>query len=111
MGLERHSFHEKRVDDRVPVFHRTRATDAEGQPLTLVIVDLSMSGFMARCALGVAPDTHIRVALPAIGARPARVRWALGGRLGCAFSPALTPDDYYALLASLTQMGGDNDAA
>ena len=111
MGLERHSFHEKRIDDRVPVFHRTRATDAEGQSLALVIVDLSTSGLMARCDLDLAPDMHIRVTLPVIGVRTARVRWALGGRIGCAFAPALTPDDYYALLASLTQTACDNQAA
>jgi hypothetical protein len=103
MGLERHSFHEKRVDDRIAVFHRTRAIGPEGRPLSLVIVDLSVSGMMARCDIAFVPGVQIDVTLPVIGVHPARVRWSLGGRIGCVFCPALALDDYYALLMSLTQ--------
>ena len=44
MGLERHSLHEKRIDDRVAVLHRTKAIGPEGRLLALTIVDLSVSG-------------------------------------------------------------------
>ena len=105
MGLELHSFHDKRADDRIAVFHRTRATGPESQSLALVIVDLSLSGMMARCDIAFIPGVHIRVRLPVIGEHPARVCWSLGGRIGCAFSPALRGDDYDALLAALAQAG------
>ena len=105
MGLQRHSLHEKRIDERIAVFHRTRAIGPERQSLTLVIVDLSLSGMMARCDIAFIPGVHIRVKLPVIGDHVARVCWSLGGRIGCAFSPALASGDYDALLASLAQTG------
>lgn len=105
MGLERHSFHDKRVDDRIAVFHRSRAIGPEGGPLALVLVDLSLSGFMARCDLAFLPGVEIRVTLPVIGGHLARICWSLGGRIGCAFCPPLTAHDYRALLASLGHKG------
>ena len=103
MGLERHSFHEKRVDDRIAVLHRTKAIGPEGRSLALIIVDLSASGMMARCDIAFVPGVQIGVKLPAIGDHPARVCWSLGGRIGLAFCPALAADDYAALLAALAQ--------
>lgn len=105
MGLERHSFHEKRVDDRVAVFHRTRAIGPERQPLALVIVDLSISGMMARCDIAFIPGVHIQVKLPVVGEHQARICWSLGGRVGLAFCPVLGVDQYAALLAALDHSG------
>jgi hypothetical protein len=45
------------------------------------------------------------VKLPAIGEQPARICWSLGGRIGLAFCPTLSADDYTALLAALAQTG------
>ncbi len=105
MGLERHSFHEKRVDDRVAVFHRTRAIGPERQSLALVIVDLSISGMMARCDIAFIPGVHIQVKLPVLGEHQARICRSLGGRVGLAFCPALGVDQYAALLAALDRLG------
>jgi len=105
MGLERHSFHDKRVDDRVAVFHRTRAIGPDGQPLALVVVDLSLSGMMARCDISFLPGVEVDVKLPVIGDRPARVRWSLGGRIGFAFCTPLSQGDFETLLAALRQIG------
>ncbi|MDB5711398.1 MAG: pilus assembly protein PilZ [Sphingomonas bacterium] len=105
MGLERHSFHEKRIDDRIAVLHRTRAIGPEGRSLPLTIVDVSVSGMMARCDIAFVPGVQISVKLPAIGEQAARICWSLGGRVGLAFCPALAADDYAALLAALAQAG------
>ncbi|MDB5676534.1 MAG: pilus assembly protein PilZ [Sphingomonas bacterium] len=103
MGLERHSLHEKRIDDRVAVLHRTKAIGPEGRLLALTIVDLSVSGMMARCDIAFVPGVQISVKLPVIGEFPARVCWSLGGRVGLAFCPALAAEDFAALLAALAQ--------
>lgn len=103
MGLEQHSYSEKRVDDRVAVLHRTRATGPEGHPIALVIVDLSPGGMMARCEIAFVPGVQIQVQLPVIGAHPAHVRWSLGGRIGCIFCPALAGDQYASALAAVTR--------
>ena len=103
MGMERHSFLDKRTDDRVPVLHRTKAVGPEGHSLALVIVDLSAGGMMARCDLGFVPGVLIQVALPVIGVHPVQVRWSLGGRIGCEFCPALAGDQYAAVLAAVTR--------
>jgi hypothetical protein len=101
MGLERHSFHDKRVDDRIPVFHRTRAVGPEAQPLTLVIVDLSASGLMARCDADLAAGSRVQVMLPAVGMCFALVRWSLGGRIGCELDQPIALENYHELLTQL----------
>jgi len=103
MGLERHSFLEQRADDRVAVLHRTRAICPEGHSFALMVVDLSAGGMMARCELAFVPGVQIQVQLPVIGAHPAHIRWSLGGRFGCVFSPALTADQYAAVLAAVSR--------
>ena len=85
MGRERHDFSDKRAHKRVPVFHRTRGTGADGQPLSLVIVDLSASGLMARCDHRLSTGERLQVHLPGVGTRSALVCWSLGGRIGCEF--------------------------
>lgn len=106
MGLERHSFHEKRVDDRIPVCHRTRAVRPDGQPLSLVIVDLSISGFMARCEVALAAESRVQVMLPVIGMCFAHVRWSLGGRIGCELDEPIAPESYSEILTLLVRESG-----
>ncbi|WCM28821.1 PilZ domain-containing protein [Sphingomonas sp. QA11] len=101
MGLESHPFQEKRVDERIPVFHRTRATGPDGQALSLVIVDLSANGLMARCDAQLAPGEWLQIMLPLIGTCRARLRWSLGGRIGCEFDQPIGPEQYGELLAML----------
>ena len=106
MGLESGSFSEKRIDERIPVFHRTRAVGPDGQPLSLVIVDLSASGIMARCDAPLASGSRLQVMLPAIGMCFAQVRWSLGGRIGCALDQPIGPESYYEVLTILARETG-----
>lgn len=103
MGLGRHSFHEKRIDERIPVFHRTRAVGPNGQPLSLVIVDLSASGLMARCEAKLDAGSRVQVMLPVIGMCFAEVRWSLGGRIGCELEHPIALESYYEALAMLAR--------
>ena len=97
MGLERHDFTDKRAHKRVPVLHRTRATGADGQPLSLVIVDLSSNGLMARCDHRLPTGERLEVYLPGVGVRSAVVCWSLGGRIGCEFDAPIMLEACLAL--------------
>lgn len=99
MRLERHDFIDKRAHKRVPVFHRTRAAGPDGQPLSLVIVDLSPSGLMARCDHRLASGERLQVDLPGVGVRSAKVCWSLGGRIGCEFDAPINLEAYLAVTA------------
>ncbi|MEO8374970.1 MAG: PilZ domain-containing protein [Sphingomonas bacterium] len=99
MGLERHDFIEKRAHKRVPVFHHARAVGSEGQPLSLVIVDLSAGGLMARCDHPLTTGDRLQVHVPGIGLRSAHVCWALGGRIGCEFDTPISLEAYLAVTA------------
>ena len=99
MALE-HDFVEQRAHKRVPVFHRTRAAGADGQPLSLVIVDLSTNGLMARCDQGLSTGERLKVDLPGVGARGAVVCWSMGGRIGCEFDAPINLESCLALAAN-----------
>ena len=103
MQLGSNRFSEKRIDERIPVFHRTRAVGPGGQPLSLVIVDLSASGLMARCDYKLPAGAPIQITLPAIGVHSAMVRWSLGGRMGCELDEPISLENYYELLTALTR--------
>jgi len=97
MELERHDFIDKRTHTRVPVFHRTRAAGADGQPLSLVVVDLSASGLMARCDHRLSAGERLWVDLPGVGTRSAMVCWSLGGRIGCEFEAPINLESCLAI--------------
>jgi hypothetical protein len=99
MALQRHDFIDKRAHKRVPVFHRTRAAGPDGQPLSLVIVDLSANGLMARCDDRLAGGARLKVDLPGVGVRTALVCWSLGGRIGCEFEAPINLETYLAATA------------
>lgn len=90
-----------RREDRDEVYHRTRARIADGRELSLVIVNISPSGFMARCDLAMPEDSGLSLYLPRLGWTPATVRWALGGRIGGEFDAAMKPQMFNNLLATL----------
>ena len=97
---------EQRAGERVPVFHRTRMLGPDGQALSLVIVDLSQKGLMARCDQDLAREARIQVNLPGIGMCYAVVRWSLGGRIGCELEEQIAIEDYHAALSALALPGG-----
>jgi hypothetical protein len=100
MGRERHDYSDKRAHKRVPVFHRTRGAGADGQPLSLVIVDLSAGGLMARCDHRLSTGERLQVYLPGIGTRSALVCWSLGGRIGCEFDAPINIEACLAIAAA-----------
>ena len=103
MGLERQDFTNKRAHKRIPVFHRTRAAGADGHPLSLVIVDLSASGLMARCDHALHKGERLEVHLPGVGVRAAVVCWSLGGRIGCEFDAPINIESCLAIAANYSR--------
>lgn len=92
---------EDRREDRDEVHHRTRAIHVDGRVLQLLVVNISPSGFMARCEAAAAEGDTLRITLPGVGVLPARIRWSLGGRIGCELDRPIRLADYYELLAAL----------
>lgn len=92
---------EERSSPRDEVFLRTRGTGPAGRPMTLVVVNLSQGGLMARCPLPLATGDRVRIELPLLGMMPAEIRWALGGRIGCQFDRAVAAEPYYRMLGTI----------
>ena len=94
-----------RIDDRAEprdeVYHRTRATLADGRSIPVIVVNLSPNGLMLRAEVEMAAGERVEVALPVVGTVAATVRWSLGGRLGCAMARAVDPRHYHALLHAM----------
>ncbi|URW77129.1 PilZ domain-containing protein [Sphingomonas donggukensis] len=90
-----------RREDRDEVHYRTRAIHADGRSLQLLVVNISPHGFMARCESPLADGDAVRVMLPGLNNRAAKVRWALGGRIGAQFDSPVPLAHYYELLAIL----------
>lgn len=90
-----------RSEPRDAVHHRTRAHHTDGRLLSLVVVNTSTSGLMARCDSRVEQGDRLRVELPVVGAIMVEVRWMLGGRVGCRLLGILGTAQYYELLAAL----------
>ncbi|MBX9797113.1 PilZ domain-containing protein [Sphingomonas sp.] len=100
------AFRDDRAATRDEVHYRTRATGPDKRPLELLLVNISAQGLMARCDAPLAPGDRIAVTLPGLGAVPAEVRWALGGRIGCELASKIAVADYYDLLAALLKGKG-----
>jgi hypothetical protein len=92
---------EVRSEPRDEVHYRARAYDAAGRATAMLIVNISPGGLMARCDEPHEPGAAIRVTLPMLGQVAGRVRWSLGGRIGCQFDRPIAPRDYHSLLAIL----------
>lgn len=92
---------DRRVEDRDEVHYRARAFGPDAQPVTLLIVNISPHGLMARCETSFAEGDRLRVMLPVTGVAAAEVRWCLGGRLGVSFDTAIDLAGYYELLAQM----------
>ncbi len=95
------AYAEIRREDRDEVHYRARAFGPDARQLTLLVVNVSPHGLMARCDNDFAIGQRLRVNLPAIGTVAAEVRWSLGGRIGCQFDAALDLATYYEMLAIL----------
>ncbi len=92
---------DRRLIERDEVHYRARAFGPDAQPVTLLIVNISPHGLMARCEKPFTEGDRMRVTLPAVGVVAAEVRWSLGGRLGASFDTAIDLASYYELIAQL----------
>lgn len=94
------AFADGRRETREEVHFHARAFDGDGQPVTLLVVNLSQHGLMARCNEDHSVGERMRIMLPQLGTVASEVRWALGGRVGIQFDRALEPASYYILLST-----------
>ena len=101
MAYSNLAYRDDRASARDEVQYRTRATGALGQSLSLLIVNLSAQGLMARCEAPLKEGDRLRITLPVVTAVEAEVRWALGGRIGIQLDRPIDLADYYELLARL----------
>ncbi|HEX8382393.1 MAG TPA: PilZ domain-containing protein [Sphingomonas sp.] len=92
---------EVRSEPRDEVHYRARAYDPAGRPTIMLVVNISPGGLMARCDETYEPGATIRVTLPMLGQVAGRVRWSLGGRIGCQFDRPIAPREYRTLLGTL----------
>jgi len=101
MGLAQAAITDHRATARDEVHYRARGMGPDMRPVTLLIVNMSALGLMARCEIEFAVGDRLRVSLPVVGTVIAEVRWWLGGRMGCELERAIDLADYYDLLAAL----------
>ena len=92
-----------RREGRDDVYYRARAFGPDAKQLTLLIVNISPHGLMARCETCFEVGDRIRVVLPQTGSVVAEVRWSLGGRLGAQFEQAIDLASYYELLTTMVK--------
>lgn len=96
---------ERRGIDRDAVHYRARAFGPDAQPVTLLVVNISPHGLMARSDIAYAQGDRLRVMLPVVGVGVGDVRWTLGGRIGLHFETAIDLASYYELLARMVKAG------
>lgn len=92
-----------RAAPRDEVHYRARAYGPDAQQISLLIVNVSALGLMARCDLPYAVGERLRVLLPVVGVVVAEIRWSLGGRIGCELDLPIGLPDYYDLLAVMAK--------
>lgn len=95
------AYAEIRREDRDEVHVRARGVGQAGEPLRLLVVNISSHGLMARCEQPVAQGDRVTITLPIVGRKTGEVRWALGGRIGVQFEQAIGRATYYEILAHL----------
>jgi hypothetical protein len=92
---------EDRSVSRDEVHFRAKAIAPGGRPVSILVVNISAMGLMARTDALLETGDCLRVMLPKVGTVVAEVRWALGGRIGCQLDQAIPLSDYYAVLAAM----------
>ena len=97
------SFADLRASPRDEVLYRARAFGPDARPLTLLVVNISALGLMARIDRPFAAGDRLKVVLPVVGAVTAEIRWALAGRIGCQLDRTIDLADYYEVLAAMTR--------
>jgi hypothetical protein len=101
MGLAQAVTIDHRAIPRDEVHYRAKAFGPDAKPLTLLIVNMSALGMMARADTRYDVGDRLRVILPIVGTVVGEIRWSLGGRIGCELDRPIDLADYYELLAAL----------
>ena len=94
---------DERAVPRDEVHYRARALGPDDKMLSLLIVNMSALGLMARADTNYDVGDQLRVTLPVVGTVVAEIRWTLGGRLGCQLARPIDLASYYDLLAVLVR--------
>jgi hypothetical protein len=97
------AYADKRDAPRDEVHYRARAFDGNARPLSLLVVNLSAQGLMARVDSDRPVGERLRITLPVIGVVAAEVRWSLGGRIGCELDQQIGVADYFDVLAAIVK--------
>ena len=92
---------DNRAIPRDEVHYRARAVGPDAKPVSLLIVNMSALGLMARADIDYEVGDQLKVSLPVVGTIVAEIRWSLGGRIGCELDRPIDQANYYALLAAL----------
>ncbi len=95
------AFVERRETPRDEVHYRVRAFGVDAQPVSILIVNLSAQGLMARVDADRPVGERLRITLPVVGVIVAEVRWSLGGRIGCELDQQIPVAEYFEVLAAL----------
>ena len=80
-----------RKSERVPIELGAGLRQRGASGVTVQIVDLSIDGFKVATHLDLYPGTDVWLRLPGLEACHARVMWAEGHHVGCAFLRPLHP--------------------
>lgn len=88
-----------RLVTRDEVHYRARGIGPGGRPVSMLIVNMSAMGMMARTDAPLQIGDRVTLLLPVIGSIDADIRWALGGRIGCELGRTIDLAEYYELLA------------
>lgn len=90
---------------RVPreeVHSWARAKLSDGEPLpSLLVVNVSPNGLMARCDVALVVGQQFHVHLPVVGLLKAEIRWCLGGRIGAEFKYAIGLGEFADMLQQM----------
>ena len=100
-GQGRLAIRDDRLVARDEVHYRTRGFGPTAKPISMLIVNISALGLMARCDTDFEIGDRIRITLPVVGVVAAEVRWSLGGRVGCQLDQPVALSDYYEVLATM----------
>ncbi len=92
---------ERRDLPRDEVHYRVRAYGTDARPVSILVVNMSAQGMMARVDADRPIGERLHITLPVVGTIVAEVRWSLGGRIGCELDSPIGMADYYELLAAL----------
>ncbi|HYN46946.1 MAG TPA: PilZ domain-containing protein [Allosphingosinicella sp.] len=80
-----------RKSERVPIMLGAGLRQRGGSGVSIQIVDLSISGFRASTHLNLQPGGDVWLRLPGLEPCQAKVAWAKGQYVGCAFERPLHP--------------------